>query len=877
MFVCDFNLGAALSFETLFSMSSSVAAVDLFTDRLTEQEAFDESISAYLRDLLSLRSGEWDVADRARPRRNVLAYYGLGGIGKTTLLRRLRRRLTSQGGDDVEHWPRPVFSGEEFFTVAVDMEEANLEELLLALRISCGESGKKFAAFDLLLSKYWATFHPNQDLDSFLESSGWMQTLSKRVGLSSAVQSGLQEALGALIPAAMPVAMIVNVISTLSRSGWDRAIATNALRACQQLPDVLVSIGEGRERLSLAAYGLSWDLAMVQQKTSMPMVVFLDTFESISEDLEKRVNEIAWLMPNVLFVIGSRNRLGWAGEAARMPRLGPAAWPGLVEGATSDPRQHRIGFISPDDCRFFLNRALAEPLSGALMEAAVDASGGLPLHLDLLVQRVAQVSGQRSVDESDLTASLPDLAIRIFKDLSSQERRALLGACIFDFFDVDLAQAAAALPNGGPVIAITQKALVASCGNALLPFAVHDNLRQTFLSARNLGEDQWTENDWNRAAALGLDELLRRFDNEDLSSKERLVARTAFATAATFGLRDQRLVTIAERITRSSGWPANWSVEVLEVEGVTDTWVQALATGIGLVMTRQNRPRDGVANDLRTVIARHPDAPELDVLRYFLAECLRDAGDLEGSRQVVDQLRSEDSRLASRAIHAEIHLLRREGKFTTAVKLLGANRERLPHYQRLVGDIAWAQACFEDAANSYLQAADESRVLGDIGEEGTCLAGAAYAISFIDPVRARAWAEESRKTLALAFVSFPSLQARLALILASDWLDVAGIIAELEDISAEAHRLRHSSIVAYSHFAACLISGSRESKVFQEFFRRLSEIAEFGQFQYLLEIVQTCTPCEDGWIGFRAPATEWVDAEVLARWQRVVAVRRANG
>ena len=336
-------------------------------------------------------------------------------------------------------------------------------------------------------------------------------------------------------------------------------------------------------------------------------------------------------------------------------------------------------------------------------------------------------------------------------------------------------------------------------------------------------------------------------------------------------------MTLAEYITRSSGWPTNWSVEVLDVEGVTETWVQALATGIGLVMTRQNRPRDSVATDLRTVIARHPVAPELDVLRYFLAECLRDAGDLEGSRQVVDQLRSADSHLAARAIHAEIHLLRREGKFTTAVALLDTNRERLSHAQRLVGDITWAQARFEVAANSYLQAADEGRALGDLGEVGTCLSGAAYAISFIDPARARAWAEESQESLALAFVSFSSLQARLSLALASDWREVAGAVAELEAIAAEAHRLRHSSIVAYSNFAACLISGSRESEDFQKYFRRLNEIAEFGQFQYLVEIVQVCTPSDDGAIDFRSASTEWVDAEVLARWQRAVEARRANG
>ncbi|TFD54266.1 hypothetical protein E3T46_00995 [Cryobacterium sp. Hh11] len=762
--------------------------------------------------------------------------------------------------------------------MSVDMDEANLEEMLLAFRISGGESGKKFAAFDLLLSKYWATFHPEQDLDAFLASSGWMQSLSRRVGLSSVVQSGLQEALGVLIPAAMPVAMIVNVVSTLTRSGWNRALSNNALRACEILPDLLVSIGEGRERLSLAAYGLSWDLAVIQRKTSMPMVVFIDTFESTSQDLEKRVNEVAWLMPNVLFVVASRNRICWAEESSRMPRFGPAVWPGLAEGAISDPRQHRVGFISPADCRSFLHRALPDPLDEALLVAAVDASGGLPLHLDLLVQRVAQISGQRSVNENDLTASLPDLAVRIFKDLSSLERRALLGACIFDCFDVDLAQAASALPNGGPVIAITQKALVATNGNALFPYGVHDNLRQTFLSALHLGEDQWTAKDWNRGAVRGLDELIHRFDKEDLSSKQRLIARTIFATAATFGLADQRLVIIAHTITRASGWPSDWSVEVLCVEGVADTWVQALAVGIGLVMTRQNRARDEVANDLRRVLASHPDAPELDVLRYFLVECLRDTGDLDGSRELINQLRSKGSGLAPRAIHAEIHLLRREGRFGTAAQLLRLNRDILPHYDRLFADISWAQASFEESATSYLQAAEASMARGDVGEQGTCFAGAAFAISFVDPVRARNWAEDSSKSLKIASVSFSTLQARLALVLGSDWRHVPNAISELGDIAGEAKLLRHSSIVAYSHFAACLISGLRETVVYQKHFRLLSEIAEQGQFQYLVEILNSCTAAETGnKTTNSAPATEWADDEVLARWRGVVETRRING
>ncbi len=82
-------------------------AVDLearkvFVDRVSEQQAFDHAVAAHLD---STRRLEFDSQDVVVSRRNVLVFYGVGGVGKTSLSRELERRHSSGDTSAVTDWP----------------------------------------------------------------------------------------------------------------------------------------------------------------------------------------------------------------------------------------------------------------------------------------------------------------------------------------------------------------------------------------------------------------------------------------------------------------------------------------------------------------------------------------------------------------------------------------------------------------------------------------------------------------------------------------------------------------------------------------------------------------------------------------------------
>jgi len=67
-----------------------ISAQRIFTDRISEAEAFAGKVD----ELRLLRAEHPDVAlDFGAARRNVLSFYGDGGIGKTSLSRELERRF----------------------------------------------------------------------------------------------------------------------------------------------------------------------------------------------------------------------------------------------------------------------------------------------------------------------------------------------------------------------------------------------------------------------------------------------------------------------------------------------------------------------------------------------------------------------------------------------------------------------------------------------------------------------------------------------------------------------------------------------------------------------------------------------------------------
>ncbi|MEU6189676.1 NB-ARC domain-containing protein [Nocardia sp. NPDC047038] len=83
-------------FEGMFSWSVVGEALEVFTDREHEWSTVVDSV----RNVHARVTGPgFDAEDLESPRRNVLTFYGVGGIGKTTLSRQVYDRLSDRDDD----------------------------------------------------------------------------------------------------------------------------------------------------------------------------------------------------------------------------------------------------------------------------------------------------------------------------------------------------------------------------------------------------------------------------------------------------------------------------------------------------------------------------------------------------------------------------------------------------------------------------------------------------------------------------------------------------------------------------------------------------------------------------------------------------------
>ncbi|MDQ1032708.1 hypothetical protein QF035_010290 [Streptomyces umbrinus] len=139
----------------------------------------------------------FDVEDLKAPRTNVLVFHGIGGVGKTTLPRKVEAALTGAEHRPAQ-WGEPAWSGERILPVRVDLARSaniNLEWIVLTVRLALTELGRPLPAFDLALRRYWEANHPGQPLEDYLRCGG----LASRAG--QALPQQMQSALADVAPA----------------------------------------------------------------------------------------------------------------------------------------------------------------------------------------------------------------------------------------------------------------------------------------------------------------------------------------------------------------------------------------------------------------------------------------------------------------------------------------------------------------------------------------------------------------------------------------------------------------------------------------------------------------------------------------------------
>lgn len=877
------------------SNDREIHAAEQFTNRREQWEAFTAALADHLR---TVRAPGFDVEDLEAPRDNVLVFHGVGGIGKSTLSRKVEAALAHSEQRPAQ-WGAPVWGNgsTRVLPVRIDLARSSgtdYERVVLTIRLALAELGRPLPAFDLALRRYWDQVHPGEPLEEYLRRGG----LGRRFGrvVPQQMQSALADIAQALLLPGTVGAVVGQVTGALVRALRDHRTSVRALAGCSRLADLLEA-EPGVNTLSYYPHLLAWELARLPPARAVLPVILLDTFEDLGDrvhrDLERLVQRVVWLMPNAFFVVTGRSRLQWAEEAlhGQLDWTGPAAWPGLaVPGGPADAdsrapvRQILVGDFSPEDCDDYLARRLTRdgnPVMPPDVRAVITArSHGLPLHLDLAVQRFLAIRRtSREPRPSDLDLDFPALIVRTLSDLTPDERHVLRSVSLLDNFDVALASRAAGMTYESAALRMVERPFVRFDPHAVWPYHLHGVIRSTIRTAGDRADDRWSERDWTRAAGRAFEAIGERWAAAPAPDRGLLVncLRQGLRLARDFGLDLGWLAEAAWAYVGDSVW------EPLAPPGpdgppspMLRTAADALVETLSALAGRQREHRERTVDRLTAVIESGLLPAELrDMAVYYRAKAQRDLGRSQDSRDGMRLVADGGGRLAPAARRGLAHLARLTGDFPTALRTAGALGWAGRHH-RVLGDIWWVQGDMARAAQAYLAARDEAEQHAVAGERATAQVQRAFTLAFTDPAVAQDELDLAHQLLVGLDLRATRLTAHIAALVRDAGTASARIEGRAQVLRAEAATagitaarpaielalgFHHAVLADHTRLEACVA--------------RLREAVHGGDYAYYVDLVCFLSgrPLLEG-----GPSrARWLDGPDLtrARWRALVSARRA--
>ncbi|MFE7513103.1 ATP/GTP-binding protein [Streptomyces sp. NPDC057540] len=880
--------------RALFS-SNDPSAFDVseaFTDRNSQWAVVAASLEDHLR---RVADGSIDVEDLEAPRTNMIVFHGVGGVGKSTLLRKIEAALTA-AEHRPEQWGAPTWT-ERVLPIRIDLSRAastgsDFERVILTIRLAlAGALDRTVPSFDVALRHYWETVHPGEPLDEYVRRSGLAGRFSSL--LPGQLQAGVGEVAAALaLPGLVGSAagqLTTALVSALrERQERARALAgaTRTAALLEATPDL--------DALSYYPHLLAWDLTQLPAKKRLTPVVLLDTFEDTVDrhrDFERLLQRLVWLLPNVFFVIGGRSRLQWADPAlhGQLDWTGPAAWPGLAAAPSSltvpqpraagtGARQFLIGDLSPEDCETHLARRLVhdgQPLIGADIRAAITArSHGLPLHLDLAVSRFLEIRRTgRTPTAADFDCAFPALLARTLSDLTPEERHLLRSVALLDAFDLDLATQTAGLAQQAPARRLVERPLVTEDPYALWPYHLHRAIRSAVRDDEH-SDDRWTPADWHQAADRALAALGDQWTKAAALAPSRMLLVACLRQGLRLA-RDHRLTGLGWLIKAAFVYTDDSVWEPLALPsvgtGAPDTAADAVAELLTAIVRRQREHRQRTADRLTAVLDTGLLPAELtEMALYYRAKAHKDLSQNDAARTGMQQVADGEGRLAVKARRALANLARLAGDFPTALAAVPTLGWKGRHH-RVLGDIQWSHADTAAAINAFEAGRAEAEQHGAAGERAMMQVRLALAVSFADPDRA---ADE----LALAHQFLEGLDQRSNTLLAQ----VVALIkdAGTGDVTARAEILRTDIEAAglpflhrFVELALAFHHAVRsEDQDLAAAIGRLRALTATGDFAYFTDIAHFM-----GGLPLPGPSTiRWTssEADVRSAWRGLVQARQ---
>lgn len=727
--------------------TDGLKAQKIFTNRSSEARAFERALKAVHTPTVA-PGARSPVEDLAAGRRNVLVFYGIGGIGKTELSRELEERFAAAQDRQHEH-PIPIRL--DF----ADTSALDLESCMLRLRAGFADLGPSWPAFDLAFSIYWERAHPTQPLHEFISHNSLLHRSRHAADLAAEVAAAVASVFTGGIGGAVAAAgkFSGHVYAEVRKARQERHL----LAECPLFGE-LIDAEPTLETLSYLPYLLAWELD--RRHTQSSIVVFLDTFEVVSgrstRELEASVQRMVFLMPNVLFVVTGRNRLDWdmPSSSGELSYRGGEYWPGLSrDNVTDEPRQHLVGYLTPVDAEKFLTQAVtrdgAPAIGPPLRARIVTGSGGWPLYLDLSVAHFLEMSSHGRIPaEQDFGGPLASVVLRTLRDLARDQRNLLRAASLLHTFDERFLRAALPQISDAELDRFLERPFVDDEPQRVWRYSLHERLREQVLESDSSLSDGWSP-------------------RERTETAERVAAWLSGMVLPAVREHDRALVigliaagTVLSAYLRQ--FP-EWLVEAAAYAGEAGLWsalpdyVGATAVSPELAFVRGlqgvRRWGEGSLNEALPIISealRDAGIPKSgrDLLLLHQAHATRYAGKYRQAAGLYRALLEPECRFASEARYwlADYTYLR--GNFEQALADLAACE---PHsgYLRVDwlctrGHIYRVNGLFDRAVADYRQAAGEADRLHSLAQKSKAATHEVEAVCWVSPLQALELAREAR-------------------------------------------------------------------------------------------------------------------------------------
>jgi len=369
-----------------------IQAARIFTDRTEPRKAFWDKYNYMKENINNLD----DVY--------IFNYYGVGGIGKSSLLRKIEKELES--------------SKDKNYFAFCDLEtKQDVYTILKTLRISLIEKYKfDFPKFDIALlcyAKKAGDKADKEEIQSLVEKSRTLSLILDATGL-------------------IPQLSIASSLIKVADSGvaWVRNLADkNYKTEVAKLENMTAS-----EIVKKLPYYFALDMSKNLEKLNKPFVIFIDTYEklvnTISDDSKAFIKDL-WLrddeglvlnMPKVLWVIAGREKLSW-------DKYNPD-WKDSIES-------HILGDLDYNDAANFLKEAGFSDED--MCKSLYSLTNGTPIYLDICVSTLEKLlNNGEEVTIDKFGTNTDELLERFIRYMDVQTREITHVLCLIGTWNDDL-------------------------------------------------------------------------------------------------------------------------------------------------------------------------------------------------------------------------------------------------------------------------------------------------------------------------------------------------------------------------------------------------------------------------------------------------------